>query len=171
MAKKTRTILKGYFDTGDIPSSDQYDNFIDSKLNLNETGTETALGIISASYLDASTGITSSGTFYGTTMELTGDVSCSSISASSINVTSFPVVNSLTDITASGWIKAENISSSKVIYATDITSSGNFQIEGSASFRALTANHITASGIVSASSFIGPICFSLNVPRLKYLNP
>ena len=173
MAKKIRTILKGYFDTGDIPTSDNYDNFIDSGLNLSETGTETSLGIISASYLDAANGITSSGNFYGGTMELTGDISCSFISASGITVTSFPVINSASDITASGWIKAPNISSSNTIYSNNITASGNFRIAGSSSFDGeITASNISASGYISASQFIGTLVggTQANIVQLGTLN-
>ena len=59
MAKQNRTILKGYFETGDIPSQTQYADLIDSNLNLSETNTGdiqlkgniTASGEISASGL------------------------------------------------------------------------------------------------------------------------
>ena len=34
MAKQTRPTLKGYFETGDIPSQAQYTDLIDSNLNL-----------------------------------------------------------------------------------------------------------------------------------------
>ena len=57
MAKQTRTTLKGYFETGDIPNQSQYGHLIDSKVNLSEnntgdiqlTGNMTASGNISAS--------------------------------------------------------------------------------------------------------------------------
>ena len=57
MAKRTRNTLKGYFETGDIPSQAQYHDLIDSNLNLLEnntgdiqlTGNITASGAISAS--------------------------------------------------------------------------------------------------------------------------
>jgi len=34
MSKQTRTVLKGYFQTGDIPTESQYVDLIDSNLNL-----------------------------------------------------------------------------------------------------------------------------------------
>ena len=36
MAKQNRTTLKGYFETGDIPTQTQYADLIDSNLNLSE---------------------------------------------------------------------------------------------------------------------------------------
>ena len=39
MAKQNRITLKGYFETGDIPSQAQYADLIDSKLNLSENNT------------------------------------------------------------------------------------------------------------------------------------
>jgi len=57
MAKQNRTVLKGYFETGDTPNQQNYADFIDSKINLSETnvgnlsltGNITSSGIISAS--------------------------------------------------------------------------------------------------------------------------
>ena len=37
MSKQTRTVLKGYFQTGDIPTESQYVDLIDSNLNLQDT--------------------------------------------------------------------------------------------------------------------------------------
>jgi len=51
MAKQNKTTLKGYFETGDIPSQAQYADLIDSKLNLSETGVQIAAGTISSSFL------------------------------------------------------------------------------------------------------------------------
>ena len=57
MAKQTRTVLKSFFQTGDVPTEGQYVDLIDSNLNLSEnntgdiqlTGDITASGNISAS--------------------------------------------------------------------------------------------------------------------------
>jgi hypothetical protein len=51
MAKQTRTTLKGYFETGDIPTGGNYVDLIDSPLMLNteNTGSANILGTITAS--------------------------------------------------------------------------------------------------------------------------
>jgi len=61
MAKYNRTTLKGYFETGDIPSQAQYGDLIDSKLNLSDTGTQVVEGTISSSFLEVANHITASG--------------------------------------------------------------------------------------------------------------
>ena len=60
MAKYNRTILKGYFQTGNIPSQAQYGDLIDSNLNLSDTGVQIVPGTLSSSIL-ISNEITSSG--------------------------------------------------------------------------------------------------------------
>ena len=45
----TKTVLKTYFEQGDIPTQGQYVELIDSQLNLGETGTQIVQGTISAS--------------------------------------------------------------------------------------------------------------------------
>ena len=61
MANQTKSVLKGYFETGDTPSQAQYADLIDSQLNLSETGVQTAAGTISSSILEVANHITASG--------------------------------------------------------------------------------------------------------------
>ena len=49
MSRKTRTILKGYFEVGDIPTEGQYVDLIDSQLNLNDPSTQILSGALSVS--------------------------------------------------------------------------------------------------------------------------
>ena len=56
MTKQTKSILKTYFDTGDILTQGQYRDLIDSQLNLAETGTQVAAGTISSSFLEEGLG-------------------------------------------------------------------------------------------------------------------
>ena len=72
MSKQNRTTLKGYFEVGDVPSQGQYHNFIDSKLNLADTGTQIVPGTISSSFLEVQNHITSSGNLF-----VSGNVSAS----------------------------------------------------------------------------------------------
>ena len=46
---KTRPTLKGYFETGNIPSQAQYGDLIDSNLNLADTGVQIVPGTLSSS--------------------------------------------------------------------------------------------------------------------------
>ena len=62
MAKRTRNTLKGYFETGDIPSQTQYADLIDSNLNLSENNTG---DIQLTGNITASGGISSSGAIRG----------------------------------------------------------------------------------------------------------
>jgi hypothetical protein len=97
MANKNK--LKGYFETGDVPNQSQYQELIDSQLNLTETGTQILVGTLSSSFLEVENHITASG----------------NISASGNIISNNVEVNG--NITASG-----NISSSGVILANQ----GNF---------------------------------------------
>ena len=67
MAKQTRNTLKGYFETGDIPTGGNYVDLIDSPLMLNteNTGSANILGTITASG-----DISSSGTITGLSASL-----------------------------------------------------------------------------------------------------
>ena len=71
MAKQTRNTLKGYFETGDIPTQGQYQDLIDSYVSLNDTEINpqiintnfSASGAINTlSHITASGNISSSGT-------------------------------------------------------------------------------------------------------------
>jgi hypothetical protein len=77
MAKQNKTILKGYFESGDIPNQSQYGELIDSQLNLEETGTQIVKGTVSSSFLEVSNDITASGNISssGTISGLTGSFS------------------------------------------------------------------------------------------------
>tara|TARA_Y100000385_G_scaffold113386_1_gene117644 strand:+ start:731 stop:1513 length:783 start_codon:yes stop_codon:yes gene_type:complete len=98
MAKQNRTVLKTYFESGDIPNQSQYSDLIDSNLNLSEnnigninlTGDITASGNISASgtiFADnfQSTGGDVAGISFTDDLNLTGNITASgNISASGI---------------------------------------------------------------------------------------
>ena len=92
MANQTKSVLKGYFETGDSPSQAQYADLIDSKLNLAETGVQIAAGTISSSILDAS------------------------VSLKSINITAS------NNISASGTITANTLTSNNIVFTPGATS-------------------------------------------------
>ena len=69
MAKQNRTTLKGYFETGDIPTGGNYVDLIDSPLILDteNTGSINILGTITASG-----DISASGDVYGVNADFVG---------------------------------------------------------------------------------------------------
>ena len=85
MTKQTRTILKGYFETGDIPTQGQYQDLIDSQLSLLDTDVQIVSGTISSSFLEvqhhitSSGNISSSGNFIVNQITASGDISSSGI--------------------------------------------------------------------------------------------
>jgi|TARA_R110001592_G_scaffold95968_2_gene275967 hypothetical protein len=122
MTKQNRTILKTYFQQGDIPTQGQYTNLIDSNLNLHDgeiqiiSGSVSASGFISNSAITASGNISSSGEVIASSINAT-NITGSNISASLKLITSKIITGSIKqgitlvgDITSSG-----NISSSRTI--------------------------------------------------------
>jgi|TARA_B110000908_G_C10234917_1_gene442756 hypothetical protein len=116
MAKQNRTTLKGYFETGDVPTQENYIDFIDSTLNLSEVNSDISVTNITAS------GNISASNFSGTTSGTnTGDQNLSPYLLSA-NTVSFAVTSSnvlFGDITSSG-----NISASGTVEATAFTLNG-----------------------------------------------
>ena len=165
MAKQNRKILKGYFDTGDIPTQGQYRDLIDSKLNLADTGIQIVPGTVSASFLEVENHITASGNISGSstsTLTIGSTLTAGAGILTSITSTGNSVLgNAVTDthvftghITASG-----NISASGTIFASKFESAGtagetiifndNLRVTGSIT----ASSNISASGKVEASGF------------------
>ena len=136
MAKQNRTTLKGYFETGDIPSQTQYADLIDSKLNLAETGVQIIEGTISSSFLAVANHITAS-----------GNISASGIlTAEGLVISDDATITD--DLTVNGNIDLEGD-----IDVNGITNLDVVDIDGAVDMAStLTiASHITASGNISAS--------------------
>ena len=73
MASETRTTLKGYFNTGDTPTEDQYHNMIDSSLNIIDPTAQTISSkLFLTGELTASAGLRSLGN-----VVCTGDIASS----------------------------------------------------------------------------------------------
>ena len=94
MAKQTRPTLKGYFETGDIPSHAQYTDLIDSNLNLSENNTG---DIQLTGNLTASGDISSSATLIANEANIVGNITASG------------------NISASGTILANKIESDQLV--------------------------------------------------------
>ena len=160
MATVTKTVLKTYFEQGDIPTQAQYVDLIDSQFGLGEVGTTQIIqGTISASaakveYISlkklyipglgisdnvATTdrkGVKVGSTFtIGKTLEVVGDI------------------NTTGNISSSGTIStnrlSEGNSTTGLTLIGNITASGNINSSGY-----VTAQHVTASGNISSSGYV-----------------
>lgn len=141
MAKQNRTILKTYFQQGDIPTQGQYTDLIDSNLNLNDGNTQTLSGSISASSFISSAGITLAGDVSSSGNLIIGSITASSGASIAGKLTAASAI--ITNITGS------NISASLQIITDKI-------VTGSASNGFTLVGDITSSGVISASGgFIG----------------
>jgi len=137
MANQTKSVLKGYFETGDSPSQAQYADLIDSKLNLAETGVQIAAGTISSSFLAVANHITAS-----------GNISASGIlTAEGLVISDDATITD--DLTVNGNIDLEGD-----IDVNGITNLDVVDIDGAVDMAStLTiASHITASGDISSSN-------------------
>jgi len=136
MAKQNRTTLKGYFETGDIPSQTQYADLIDSKLNLAETGVQIIEGTISSSFLAVANHITAS-----------GNISASGIlTAEGLVISDDATITD--DLTVNGNIDLEGD-----IDVNGITNLDVVDIDGAVDMAStlVIASHITSSGNISSS--------------------
>ena len=171
MAEKKRNILKGYFDTGDIPTQGQYRDLIDSQLNLAETGTQTMSGslivsqsISTESHITASGNISASGNIIAENITASAGIQVGSIS----NITISPTIISNVDrIEFSGnQARLDSTMNHLVIQGNDgdgakgnlivanITASGHIKTGGNLHLSSSDNGHITASGNISASGTI-----------------
>jgi len=139
MAKQNRTILKTYFQQGDIPTQGQYADLIDSQLNLNDGGTQILSGSISASNFVSSAGISLAGDISSSGNLEIGHITSSEGASIAGKLTAASAI--ITDITGS------NISASLQLITDKIQ-------QGSATNGINIIGNITASGAVSASGTI-----------------
>jgi len=132
MANQTKSVLKGYFETGDTPSQAQYADLIDSQLNLSETTAQTVVGsTIFTSAITASGNISSSGILTAEGLVISDDATITD------------------DLTVNGNIDLEGD-----IDVNGITNLDVVDIDGAVDMAStLTiASHITASGDISSSN-------------------
>ena len=145
MAKQSRNTLKGYFETGDIPTGGNYVDLIDTPVILDSenTGSIDIQGSITSSGT-----ISSSGDIYGVTGSFTGGINAVEASGSFNYITTpkaeltVMVGETLTAGTVNVDTIREKTTSNGVLFPMNITASAN----------------ISASGFISAfgsSSFVG----------------
>jgi hypothetical protein len=162
MGKQNRVDLKNQFSTGKIPTQGNYENIIDSFINLEDTDPQIIKGTLSSSVLEVGFHITASGNIsasgYVSSSQLFGDISASYI-----------VMPFSKDLTVNA----------------DISSSGNLSMVGSGSFLggisasgissveylqmnngSITASYISASGDIYASTIYGTIGTAATITTL-----
>lgn len=164
MAKQNRTILKTYFQQGDIPTQGQYADLIDSQLNLNDGNTQILSGSISASNFISSTGISLAGTISSSGNLEIGNITSSAGVSITGKLTAASAV--ITDITGSNISASLQLITDKIQQGSaadginiigSITASANISASGTITGTTLTTNtlnvnnSITSSGAVSAS--------------------
>ena len=161
MAEKKRNILKGYFDTGDIPTQGQYRDLIDSQLNLAETGTQTMSGSLIVSQSISTDSISASGNIIAETITASAGIHVGSIS----NINISPTIISNVDVYrfSGNQARLDSTMNHLVIQGNDgdgtkgnlivanITASGHIKTGGNLHLSSSDNGHITASGNISAS--------------------
>ena len=190
-----KNILKGYFETGDIPNQSQYQELIDSNLNLAETGTQILVGTLSSSFLEVENHITSSGNISSsgniTANRFYGDTSDKyiAVDASGTNLGTnggWKVGSHITasgNISASGTIIGNKIETDTLFSKTGDANTGlqfgsdTVFIEGNdvniAKFNATRIelnSPITASGNISASGNIISNTLKVNGSQVDFTN-
>ena len=178
MAKQNRTTLKGYFETGDIPTQTQYADLIDSNLNLSETTEQTVAGGLNiGKNITASGNISASGNLIGNNLEVNGNITASGIAVGDTNKLTLGdkeanvggvrlELNQLPAITTFSGNTQLKLRGNRVILNTDaesdnarielrgpVTASGNISASGDI-IGNISATNVTASGNIRASGIV-----------------
>ena len=165
MAKVSKSVLKSYFEAGDIPTQAQYVDLIDSQFNLAETELQIIDGTLSSSagsfdYLTLKKaylpGIGVGSAKVGTTLAIGRSLEVQGTAS----VDSLQVIGGT--ISSSGYILTQNITASNHISASgDISATGNITASGKIQSGLINLTHNgIGTGEVGSSFYIGP---SLNI--------
>ena len=140
MAKQNRTTLKGYFETGDIPTGGNYVDLIDSPIILDIANT----GSLNLQGTGSFEGGIDAGAYNGTgsfgMVSASGDISASGTGSFTGGINAVESTGSFGYVSASG----------------DISASGTGSFEGGIDARLGTGSfaYISSSGDISASGYI-----------------
>jgi len=170
MAKVNKTILKTYFESGDIPTQNNYIDLIDSQFNLAETSLQIISGTLSASaanfeYLNlkkaylpgVGVGEAKVGSTFaiGRTLEISGSVIADTGSFSHLSITQGTVSSSggvvTHHVTASGNVSSSSTGSFGHIRTPVISSPALVNIIGGSNGIKLTGHAITSSAVITSS--------------------
>jgi hypothetical protein len=175
MAKQNRTVLKTYFESGDIPNQSQYSDLIDSNLNLSETTDQTTAGGLNITgNITASGNISASGTIFADNFQSTGgDVAGISFTDDlnlTGNITASGNISASGDITVAGNVRV----GTRIVFTNGL--SGNSILAGNPNELNFAGSdvvrfaphvkldsHLTASGNISASGDVFAARFIGNV--------
>lgn len=94
MTTYNKATLKTFFETGDVPTGDDYANFIDSYVNIVETGIQTMAGALSTTELITARISAGNGVFTGT-LSIQGTLSAATFSIDSLAVSSLSVTGNV----------------------------------------------------------------------------
>ncbi len=151
MTTYSKSTLKTFFETNDVPSGSDYANLIDSQVNIVETALQSMAGPLQATELNAARVSAGNGAFTGT-LTITGQVSAKanlkakSITASAINLTSNLSIN--------------NVSANSGFFNSDVSVSGN-----------VIANTVSANNFyMQAGSISTPITIAASGTTLGTAN-
>ena len=151
MAKQIKATLKGYFETGKVPSQAQYADLIDSNLNLLDTTTQTIVSPVNftSSEINLTGNLTASGNISSSGV-LTAEGLVISDDAVIIDTLTVGGIFQSNGINLDGNITASGHISGSIIEGQTLTADV-FLSAPSASITNLTNTNITASGNISAS--------------------
>mgnify|MGYP003115433163 CR=1 FL=1 len=171
MAKQNRTTLKGYFETGDIPSQAQYADLIDSNFNLSEADSISVTNITASGNISASS--TTGNHVLGGDLTIGDDFTFGihkltthasglfSLISGSTNILSAQGthITASGDISSSGTVTAANMTTVGRHYFSAFGGSNLFLLKSGDNLLIengglIVNSHITASGNISASGNI-----------------
>jgi len=140
MANRTKSVLKGYFETGDTPSQAQYADLIDSQLNIAETQAQEIVGPISflstkgilAVHVTASGNISSSGHISASEAHIAGKILAEA--ATFTTVDTGQGANELFDmnqnVLTTSNVQFNNITGSNISASSTISAFGSSSLTG-----------------------------------------
>lgn len=136
MAKQSRNTLKGYFETGDIPTGGNYVDLIDSPIMLNTENTGSLNLQGTGSFIGGIDSINATGSF--AMISASGDISASGtgsfnyITAPKAELTTLTAATITTDILNVDMIR-EKTSTNGILFPMNITASANISASGTIS--------------------------------------
>lgn len=126
MTTYNKTTLKTFFETGDVPTGQNFSDFIDSYVNIVETGIQNMAGALSSTELIAARVSAGNGNFTGN-VTIAGTLSAGIIAFDGLAVSSLTVNTA----TVSGTVSANSIFSNSYRMNTGIVSAaGTAQATG-----------------------------------------
>lgn len=134
MTTFNKATLKTFFQTNDVPDGNDYANFIDSYVNIVDTGAQSIASQLTAPEFSSSRISAGNGNFTGT-LTIAGQVSAdSNFKAKSISVSALQITNNVSankgyfnsDVSVSGNVATSTLTISGQTSANDVNINGEF---------------------------------------------